>query len=280
MAQQVPIDPAAIAPSEDHGTLHVLGDDLAYQRLAIVNVVFVGSKGGDWVLVDAGVMGTARLIRNAAEQRFGSGARPTAIVLTHGHFDHVGSLEELAEDWDVPIYAHELERPFLDGSLSYPPPDPSVGGGLMARLSKLYPRGPVNVSNRLRTLPADGTIPVMPGWRWIHVPGHTQGQVALWRAADRSLIAADAFVTTAQESAYAVALQKPEMHGPPMYFTEDFVQAGASVRKLAVLEPALAITGHGRAMSGPAMTSALHTLARDFDRVAVPEGRGREGPRA
>src|SRR5919107_1012291 len=63
-------------------------------------------------------------------------ARPAAVVLTHGHFDHVGSLEALLEAWDVPIYAHPLERPYLTGVSPYPPPDPLVGGGMMAFASK------------------------------------------------------------------------------------------------------------------------------------------------
>lgn len=111
----------------------------------------------------------------------------------------------------------------------------------------------------------------MPGWRWIHAPGHTPGQVALWREDDRTLLAGDAFITTAQESAYAVATQAPELHGPPKYFTQDWVTARATVERLAALEPELVVTGHGRAMQGPAMREALHALARDFDRVAVPE---------
>ncbi len=217
MAQQIPIDSDAIAESIDKGTVHEVLPDVAYQRLAIVNVVYHGGPGAsEWVLVDAGVMGSAKAIRRAAAKRFGDESRPAAIVLTHGHFDHVGALEELAADWDVPVYAHALEAPYLNGGASYPPPDPSVGGGMMARLSPLYPRGPVDVSDRLVELPRDGSLPSMPGWRWIHAPGHTPGQVALWRASDRTLIAADAFVTTAQVSAYAVALLKPEIHGPPM----------------------------------------------------------------
>lgn len=115
----------------------------------------------------------------------------------------------------MPIYAHELELPYVSGSASYPPPDPSVGGGLMAMLSPMYPRGPIDVSRWVKPLPADGSVPCMPGWKWIHAPGHTPGQVSLWREGDRTLIAADAFITTNQESAYAVAVQKPEMHGRP-----------------------------------------------------------------
>lgn len=95
------------------------------------------------------------------------------------------------------------------------------------------------------------------------------GHVSLWREEDRALVAGDAFITTNQESAYAVAVQKPELHGPPMYYTPDW--------------PALAITGHGRALRVEEMRAALHTLARDFDRIAVPEqgryvpGSGTEG---
>ncbi len=130
------------------------------------------------------------------------------------------------------------------------------------------------MSARLRTLPADGSVPPMPGWRWIHTPGHAPGHVSLWRESDRTIIAGDAFVTTAPESVYATAVQAPELHGPPRYFTIDWDAARRSVESLARLEPDLAITGHGRAMQGQAMRDALHALARDFDRVAVPqEGR-------
>jgi glyoxylase-like metal-dependent hydrolase (beta-lactamase superfamily II) len=275
MAQQIPISLEARAddPQGADGT-HAVTADLAYRRLAIVNVVFVGAEGaGDrgWVLIDAGIPGTKAAIRSAAEARFGRAARPAAIVLTHGHFDHVGVLEDLAAEWDAPVWAHALERPYLDGSAAYPAPDPSVGGGLMARISPLYPTSPVNVSDRLRILPEDGSVPPLPGWRWIHTPGHTPGHVSLWRDSDGSLIAGDAFVTTAQESAYAVATQAPEIHGPPMYLTVDWPAAADSVRALAALKPERAITGHGRPLGGPDLRRGLDALAQDFERVAVPE---------
>jgi glyoxylase-like metal-dependent hydrolase (beta-lactamase superfamily II) len=282
MPPQVPLDeslraddPAADDARADH--THQVAPDLAYQRVALVNVVFFGSPdAGDrgWVLVDAGLPGTKLVIAGAAAARFGELARPCAIVLTHGHFDHVGALEQLAAEWRVPIYAHPIEHPFLDGRQSYPPPDPSVGGGLMCRLAPFFPRGPIDVGSWVRELPGDGSVPGMKGWRWIHTPGHAPGHVSLWRAADRAMIVGDAFITTRQESAYAVTAQEPEMHGPPMYYTTNWDNARASVELLASLEPERAVTGHGRAMQGREMRRALHELARTFDRVAVPdEGR-------
>ena len=100
----------------------------------------------------------------------------------------------------------------------------------------------MNVSGRLRPLPDDGSVPAMPGWRWIHTPGHSVGHISLWREADRALIAGDAIVTTS-------------------------------------LYPRLVITGHGQPMQGPAMGQALQQLAAEFDAVALPsEGRYRDLP--
>ena len=271
---QIPLDSSDRADQAHDGAVHEVAPDLCYQRLAIVNVVLFGEpNSGDrkWVLIDAGVTGTSGMIARAAAKRFGENARPAAIVLTHGHFDHVGALEDLAEKWDVPVYAHDMELPYLDGRSSYPPPDPSVGGGMLAVLSPFFPRGPINVGRRLQTLPADGSVPGMPAWRWIPTPGHAPGHVSLWRQSDRTIIAGDAFVTTRQESVYAVARQEPEMHGPPMYYTPDWESARASVQTLARLNPNVAVTGHGRAMKGADMTSALHALADNFDVIAVPE---------
>jgi len=278
MSMQIPLDPSARADepardrTRDDGTLEI-APDLAYRRLAIVNVVFFGQPGAkdrEWVLVDAGIFGSKAWIKNAASERFGAKSRPGAIVLTHGHFDHVGVLEDLAEEWDVPIYAHLLEQPFLNGTTSYPPPDPTVGGGLMALSSSLFPRGPVDVSARLHSLAADGAVPFMPGWRWLHTPGHTPGHISLWRENDRALIVGDAFVTTRQESIYAAITQAPELHGPPMYYTPDWESSAASVRRLAALEPELVVTGHGRPMRGPQMREALRKLATNFEEIAVP----------
>jgi glyoxylase-like metal-dependent hydrolase (beta-lactamase superfamily II) len=279
MPEQIPLDEESRADQSKVDTdnddgAHEVAADIAYKRLGIVNVVYYGQSGaGDrqWVLIDAGLFSTAGMIRRTAEKRFGENSRPAAIIMTHAHFDHAGALEHLVGEWDAPVYAHPFELSYLNGAESYPPPDPTVGGGMMAAVAGLYRRKPYDVKDHLQALPADGQVPHMPGWRWIHTPGHTTGHVSLWRERDRSLIAGDAFITTNQESATAVATQKPEMHGPPMYFTPDWESARRSVELLAALDPELVVTGHGRAMQGEQMRLALHALARNFNEVAVPE---------
>lgn len=276
---QIPLDDSDLADENLRHGLHSISEDIAYIRTAIVNVIYYRQADGRWVLIDAGVLGSKSAILSGARRFVGSEEPPKAIVLTHGHFDHVGALEDLAEGWRVPVYAHPLEHPYLNGKAAYPDGDPSVGGGIMAALSGFYPTKPIDVSPWLQPLPGDGTVPFMPGWRWLHTPGHSPGHVSLFRDSDRSLIAGDAFVTTKQESAYAAIFQTPEMHGPPQYFTIDWSSAKTSVETLAALHPELVVTGHGRAMAGASMTEALVALSRDFNEVAVPSsGRYLEHP--
>ena len=263
-ATRLPSLPRPSSIPDPDGTLRVTDDVAALQDL-IVNIVFFGAPGGRWVLIDAGMPYTAAAkIRLAAARRFGPGSRPEAIILTHGHFDHVGGLPALADAWDVPVYAHRREMPYLTGRSAYPPPDPTVGGGMMARLSMLYPRGPYDFSHRMRPLPDDGSVPGMAGWKWVHTPGHTPGHVALFRESDRTLIAGDAFVTTKQESAVGAITQAPIVHRPPAYYTPDWTLAYNSVRKLMDLRPAVAITGHGLPMAGAELESGLRRLVDNF----------------
>jgi glyoxylase-like metal-dependent hydrolase (beta-lactamase superfamily II) len=134
----------------------------------------------------------------------------------------------------------------------------------------MYPRGPIDVSDRVRGLPKDGSVPGLPGWRWIHTPGHTPGHISLFRDEDRVLIVGDAFVTTRQESFFSVITQRVELNGPPRYYTSDWEAAKLSVQRLADLQPAVYATGHGLPLSGPEATEALERLAFDFDYWARP----------
>lgn len=226
---------------------------------------------GAWALVDAGLKWSASRIKSMAHELFGEGSKPVGIILTHGHFDHVGALATLIEEWNVPVYAHSLEVPYLTGQSSYPPPDPTVGGGLMASMSWMYPKGPINVQDYLHTLPNNNTIPGLTDWKYIHTPGHAPGHISLFRESDRVLIAGDAFVTTKAESAVYQLGSIKHLSGPPKYFTCNWASAELSVIKLAALDPEVAATGHGKTMRGEELRGALKNLSTHFKQLALPE---------
>lgn len=241
--------------------------------IQIVNVVFVGftNSPNDWVLIDAGMPQSEDKIISEAEKRFGEGAKPRAIILTHGHFDHIGAAVELVEHWKVPVYAHPLEIPYVTGIKEYKDPDPTVEGGLLAKISGFFPNEPINLGENVKPLPADGSIPELPGWEWIHTPGHTEGQVSLFRKQDHVLIAGDTFITVRQDELLKVLLQEKELSGPPRYFTPDWDSSWESVRKLEALHPRIAIPGHGLPMDGEELTEGLRILVKDFDKIAIPD---------
>lgn len=257
--------------SVDSGHGKEVREDVFYYTNQIVNVIMIGNpEKEDWILVDAGMPHSGKKLIDVAEKRFGKGTKPKAILLTHGHFDHVGGIVHLLETWKVPVYAHPLEFPFLTGQQSYPEPDPTVEGGILAKLSSIYPNEPINIGEYLLPLPEDGTVPHLPEWKWVPAPGHSPGQVVFFREKDRTLLSADAFVTVRQDSLYKVLFQKEEVNGPPRYLTTDWQAAWDTVRRLELLEPELVVAGHGQSMEGSDLKNGLKKLSEDFSALAIP----------
>lgn len=259
---------AAISHSSEE-----VAEDILLLKFTVVNVCIVGNPDITplhWVLVDTGLENSADFILKSAEKRFGKGSRPEAIILTHGHFDHIGSVAKLSDFWDVPVYVNALEIPYVTGKKNYPEADPSVDEGLIAKLSPAFPHSSINLEFRAVTLPSDGSVPGINGWRWIHTPGHTEGHISLFRDADHVLIAGDAFSTVKQESLGSVISQNEKISGPPKYLTTDWKAAEASVKKLMSLNPSLAIPSHGQPMTGSELQEHLKMLVDNFNRIAVP----------
>ena len=148
----------------EHGrTANEFAPGVSYTTIVFVNAYFVDARdgGNSWVLVDTGLPNMAALVRRAVEARYGSGARPRAIILTHGHFDHAGNALDLAREWDVPVYAHRLEMPYLTGKSDYPPQDPTVGGAL-AFLSRFFSATAVTTSATACGIAGGRSVPGLP----------------------------------------------------------------------------------------------------------------------
>ncbi len=239
-----------------------IAPDVGWLPVSFGNVYFIGRPGGKWVLVDTAFPNHASEIVEAAEARFGGGARPQSIILTHGHTDHVGSALSLAETWDVPIYSHQLELPFLTGKSPYPPADPTVGGAL-AFLSRFFSARSRDLGEWVRELPP-GKVPGATNWEWLSTPGHSPGHISLFRSSDRVLLAGDAFATVNMDlwSGLINGRQMLARSGTP--FTTDWEATCASIKKLASLRPNVVGCGHGVPISASDLPGRMKIFAENF----------------
>ncbi|MHB1316168.1 MAG: MBL fold metallo-hydrolase [Christensenellales bacterium] len=228
--------------------------------LRAVNAYIVETGKARWILVDTGLENSAQFIIDAAAELFGEGARPDAIVLTHGHFDHVGSLKALTQHYKAPAYIHPNELPYITGQKSYPLPggeDGEDGEDSAEKTAEAVPRTGVDVGQYALGLPADGSMPFANEWQWLYTPGHTRGHVSFFRKKDRALIAGDAVSTVKQESFWAVVTQMETIGGPPAYMTEDPEQSRATIASIVKLAPAFVLPGHGHPVPGDRVVKEL-----------------------
>jgi glyoxylase-like metal-dependent hydrolase (beta-lactamase superfamily II) len=191
-----------------------------------INVYLVGD-----VLVDAGTQAARRRI--VRELR---GRAPAAHLVTHAHADHFGSSHAVCEQLHLPLWASDADADAVEAGRPVVPP--TRFGELMGR-AKLAGHP---VARRLREGDAVGA-----GFQVLEAPGHTPGHVALWREADRTLIAGDVFFNL------------PRLGAPPSFLTSDPARNRESMRRLAQLRPALVLFGHGPPL-------------RDADRLARAAG--------
>jgi glyoxylase-like metal-dependent hydrolase (beta-lactamase superfamily II) len=231
------------------------------------------------VLVDAawawGNCGHA--IRRAADALFGSGAPPTAILLTHLHPDHDGAALELARGWDCPVYLHADELPLARAVAARDLAGiERLGNGLdramIVPLLRAFRRRRPEAAPARTSLadvaqvldPSD--VPGLPDWTWVPTPGHAPGHVAFFRARDDVLLSGDAVLTVDASSvagclAWALGTHRAHVYAPPGYTNWRQDAADASLAVLADLEPRVLASGHGRPLVGDAVARELHALA-------------------
>jgi hydroxyacylglutathione hydrolase len=188
------------------------------------------------VVVDAGAKVNAKRLIKALH-----GHAVGAHALTHGHIDHAGGSRRLVEAYDVPVWVGEGDRDAVQ--TGHPPAPETWAGPALARFAGFEP---VDVARSLREGDDLGH-----GFTVLETPGHSDGHVAFWRESDRTLVLGDVFFHM------HVFTTVRGLHEPPRILTRDPRRNRESARRLAALEPELALFGHGPPLRDPAALKAF-----------------------
>jgi hydroxyacylglutathione hydrolase len=201
------------------------------QRLRpIINVYLVGD-----VLLDAGRrQDQGRILRELA------GRELSMLSLTHAHADHQGSADAVCEARGIPLACHADDVDVMEGRR------PLGGADAISKLVVSRWGGP---PRKVDSVLHDGDE--IAGFRVIHAPGHSPGEVIYFRETDRVAICGDVI------RSISYATLRTRILEPPDAFNDDTAQNRTSIRKLAELEPAVILPGHGPAVTDRAAFAAF-----------------------
>lgn len=190
-----------------------------------IRVWAVAGKDGI-TLVDAGIPIMKKGILQFVKQLQAGPLR--RIVLTHGHADHVGAINGILKWHDVPVFAHSIELPYMEGEAPYP---------RRKKASAFVQKGivlPLECDGTGRLMPIGGLTPYL-------APGHSPGHVVYYHEQDRVMLAGDLFTS-----------KKGKLNRPMPMFTANMQEAVQSSSIVERLKPEHLEICHGNPVLRPA----------------------------
>lgn len=203
-----------------------------------IHVWIVQSNDG-LTLVDAGVSPMAKGISKFTD---GLNAGPLRqILLTHGHGDHVGAIPKILSNSAIPVYAHAIEIPYMEGRLVYP------------RRKKAQRSLQPGIAQPLPT--GDDGLEPLAGLTPYHTPGHAPGHVVYYHEEDGVLLAGDMCTS-----------KGGRLYRPMPMFTADMAEALRSSEIVRRLQPKRLEVCHGESVFNPAehLEDYISTTAAKF----------------
>lgn len=200
---------------------------------------YVIEEGGRLTLVDAGLPGYALFLLDFLSASGHALDDVEAVVLTHGHVDHVGFAERLRAAEGSRVLVHEADGPLVAGTERTPMPRGPLTPHLIRYILHGVRFGGLRFPAVLEaeTFEDGDTLDVPGRPRVIHTPGHTKGSCSL--QSGRVLFAGDALATV------DIMTGTPGMRIAPSFVNDDSEQALRSLDRLVGLDVDTVLVGHG-----------------------------------